>query len=125
MRKLKRELDSFHVTAGVGIPLGNVTSQLFANIYLHELDDFIKQQLREKCYLRYCDDFIILSRNKFHLDSLIVPIKQFLSKNLHLELHPKKVILRKLGQGIDFVGYVLFLTITLVRTRTKCRMKKR
>ena len=122
-------IDSFKVNSGpledVGIPLGNATSQLFANIYLHELDDFIKQGLRERYYLRYCDDFIILSNDKDHLKSLIVSIREFLVKNLQLELHPKKLIIRKLSQGIDFVGYILFSQHTLVRTRTKQRMKKR
>jgi RNA-directed DNA polymerase len=107
------------------IPLGNATSQLFANVYLHELDDFVKQGLKERYYLRYCDDFIILSNDENHLKSLIVPIREFLQKNLQLQLHPKKLIIRKLTQGIDFVGYVLFLQHTLVRTRTKQRMKKR
>jgi hypothetical protein len=102
-----------------------VTSQLFANIYLHELDDFIKQELRERYYLRYCDDFIILSNDKYHLESLIITIRKFLIEHLQLELHPKKLIIRKLSQGIDFVGYVLFSRYTLVRTRTKQRMKKR
>jgi RNA-directed DNA polymerase len=122
-------IDGFKVNSGpsrnVGIPLGNSTSQLFANVYLHELDDFIKQELRERYYLRYCDDFIILSNDKDHLKSLIVSIREFLRKTLQLELHPKKLIIRKLSQGIDFVGYVLFLRYTLVRTRTKQRMKKR
>lgn len=122
-------IDSFKVQSGplgaVGIPLGNATSQLFANIYLHELDDFIKQELREKYYLRYCDDFIILSNNENHLNSLIVYVREFLIKNLQLELHPKKLIIRKLSQGIDFVGYVLFSKYRLVRTRTRQRMKKR
>lgn len=120
-------IDSFRVKEGqdVGIPLGNVTSQLFANIYLHELDDFIKQTLRERHYLRYCDDFIILSTDEGHLNSLIFSIQKFLTKTLKLELHPKKVIIRKLGQGIDFVGYVLFEKYVLLRVRTKRRMKKR
>lgn len=120
-------IDSFEIKQGaaVGIPLGNVTSQLFANVYLHELDDFIKQTLREPYYLRYCDDSIILSNDELHLQSLIPVIQEFLIKSLHLELHPKKVIIRKLIQGIDFVGYVLFPHHRLVRTRTKQRMKKR
>ena len=122
-------IDSFKVSSGpsgsVEIPLGNATSQLFANVYLHELDDFIKQELRERYYLRYCDDFIILSNDKNHLESLIFPIREFLIKKLQLDLHPKKLIIRKLTQGIDFVGYVLFFKHTLVRTRTKQRMKKR
>lgn len=109
----------------IGIPLGNVTSQLFANIYLHELDDFIKRTLREKFYLRYCDDFIILSNNENHLRSLIVLIQEFLKANLRLELHPNKVFIRKLNQGIDFIGYILFSNHVLLRTHTKQRMKKR
>jgi hypothetical protein len=122
-------INSFKVNSGafgdVGIPLGNATSQLFANIYLHELDDFIKQKLGERYYLRYCDDFIILSNNENHLKSLIDLIQKFLTNHLRLELHPKKLILRKLNQGIDFVGYILFSHHTLVRTRTKQRMKAR
>ena len=66
----------------------------FANVYLHELDDFIKQELRERYYLRYCDDFIILSNDKSHLKSLIISIREFLIKNLQLELHPKKLIIK-------------------------------
>ncbi len=120
-------IDSFETqkSIGTGIPLGNVTSQLFANIYLNELDDFIKQTLRESHYLRYCDDFIILSQDVQHLKSLIPIIQNFLTNNLHLELHPRKVIIRKLIQGIDFVGYVLFPHHRLIRTRTKQRMKRR
>ena len=122
-------IDSFKVSdellGPTGIPLGNATSQLFANIYLHELDDFIKQKLCEKYYLRYCDDFIILSNNEDHLKSLIISIQDFLTKNLKLKLHPKKLIIRKLSQGIDFVGYVFFWKHILIRNETKHRMKKR
>jgi RNA-directed DNA polymerase len=71
-----------------GIPLGNVTSQLFANVYLHELDNFIKHELRERYYLRYCDDFIILSSDECYLNCLITRVVEFLAKNLKLELHP-------------------------------------
>jgi len=98
---------------------------LFANVYLHVLDDFVKQQLREKYYLRYCDDFIILSNDKSHLHSLIDTLANHLKIKLRLELHPQKVSIRKLGQGIDFVGYNLFSKSILVRTKTKQRMKKR
>ena len=122
-------IDSFKVAHDqadpVGIPLGNVTSQLFANVYLHELDDFIKQSIKEKYYLRYCDDFIILSSSENHLKSLIGVIRDFLSQKLRLELHPKKVMISKLGSGIDFLGYVLFENHTLMRTTSKQRMKRR
>ncbi len=119
-------IDSFYVDKkGKGIPLGNVTSQLFANVYLHELDLFIKQVLREPYYLRYCDDFIILSSDQHHLRCLIAHIGKFLAEHLQLDLHPKKIFLRKLSTGIDFIGYVFFAHHTLLRPRTKQRMKKR
>jgi retron-type reverse transcriptase len=122
-------IDSFMITSRqgsvVGIPLGNVTSQLFANIYLHELDDFVKQNLREKYYIRYCDDFIILSNSEDHLKPLINVIGEFLANNLKLELHPKKVVISKLESGIDFLGYILFEDHTLMRTSSKHRMKRR
>lgn len=122
-------IDSFHTRVGangkVGMPLGNVTSQLFANIYLHELDIFIKQRLREKYYLRYCDDFLILSNSEHHLFNLIDPICEFLMKILRLEIHPKKLTISKLNQGIDFVGYVIFDKHTLLRNQTKKRLKNR
>jgi RNA-directed DNA polymerase len=71
-------IDSFHVKIkGKGIPLGNVTSQIFANIYLHELDIYIKHSLRERYYLRYCDDFIILSSDEHYLKCVIAHANQF------------------------------------------------
>ncbi len=119
-------IDSFHVKIrGKGIPLGNVTSQLFANIYLHELDMFIKHTLRERYYLRYCDDFIILSSDEHYLRCVIADTGEFLSKHLQLELHPKKIILRKLSTGVDFIGYIFFAHHTLLRSCTKKRMYKR
>ena len=126
---INKIIDMFHKETGrygrIGIPPGNVTSQLFANVYLHELNDFIKQQLREKWVVRYCDDFIILSNDDRHLQSLIAAIGQFLRDPLRLVLHPKKVVIRKLEQGIDFVDYVLFQRHRLVGTQTKQRMKER
>lgn len=118
-------IDSFNKGQNVGVPLGNVTSQLFANLYLHELDCFIKKRLKIHYYLRYCDDFIILSSNRFYLASLIGLIKAFLEIHLHLTVHPKKISIRKLNQGIDFIGTLIFEKYTLVRTRTKQRMKKK
>ena len=122
-------IDSFKVKetpeGAIGIPLGNVTSQFFANLYLHELDDFVKQNLREKYYLRYSDDFIVLANDEIYLRDLILIIQEFLLSQLRLELHPKKLIIRKLTQGIDFVGSVLFENHVITRTRTKQRMKHR
>ena len=122
-------IDSFKVSSDEngnrGIPLGNVTSQIFSNIYLHELDHFVKHRLREPFYLRYCDDFMLISEDSIHLKSLISPIALFLDKKLHLEIHPKKVILRKWRSGIDFLGYISFPHYQLMRTSSKKRMLRR
>lgn len=110
---LKIIINSHSSSAGKGIPLGNVTSQLFANIYLHELDWFMKQTLGIKHYLRYCDDFMVVSTDRTYLLSLIEPIHHFLSDKLMLELHPNKISICSWDQGIDFLGYEL-LTIAWV-----------
>ena len=107
------------------MPIGNLTSQLFANIYLDRLDKFIKHQLRIKFYLRYCDDFIILDSDLDKLKSLIKVIEYFLNNKLKLKVHPNKIIIRKLKQGIDFLGYVVLPHYRLLRTKTKRRMFKR
>ena len=108
-----------------GLPLGNVTSQLFANIYLNELDQFIKNELKEKYYLRYCDDFLILNEDKEYLGKLVFSIGNFLKKELGLDLHPDKIIIRKFRQGVDFLGYVVLPHYTVLRTKTKRRMLRK
>ncbi len=105
-----------------GVPIGNLTSQLFANVYLNEFDQFIKHNLKIKHYLRYTDDFVILAENRRHLEKLIIPINSFLKQKLHLELHPNKVSIRKFGQGIDFLGYVVLPHHLQLRTKTKNRV---
>lgn len=105
-----------------GIPLGNLTSQVFANIYLNELDQFVKNQLKIKYYIRYADDFIILSTNQEYLKQLIPRIAAFLKTNLALSLHENKIVLRKYIQGIDFLGYVVLPYYVLPRTKTKRRI---
>lgn len=108
-----------------GLPLGNVTSQLFANIYLNESDQFIKHKLKTKYYLRYCDDFIILEESDKKLLNLIMPIGNFLKNKLKLNLHSDKIILRKHGQGIDFLGYVALPHCRVLRTKTRRRILKK
>lgn len=108
-----------------GIPLGNLTSQIFANIYLNGLDQFIKHRLKIKYYLRYADDFIILSGDKDTLRRNIVLIAEFLENNLKLKLHSQKIVLRKLDWGIDFLGYIILPHYILPRTKTKRRILKK
>jgi len=105
-----------------GLPLGNVTSQLFANIYLNEFDQFVKHKLKARYYLRYCDDFIILWRDKRCLIKLIPLIDNFLKEKLKLSFHPDKIIVRKYHQGIDFLGYVVLPYYRVLRTKTKRRI---
>jgi retron-type reverse transcriptase len=96
---LKEIIDSFSVMPARGIPLGNLTSQLFANIYMHQLDWFIKHSLRQKYYVRYCDDSVIVSDDRQHLLNLIGEIQAFLKTELDLELHPKKSRVKKVEPG--------------------------
>ena len=110
---------------GKGLPLGNVTSQLFANIYLNELDQYAKHVLKQRYYLRYCDDFIIVDVNEKHLSDLVPRLDYFLQSRLGLALHPKKIYIRKLSHGIDFLGYVSLPHHRVLRTKTKRRMFKK
>ncbi|MCX6810376.1 MAG: reverse transcriptase/maturase family protein [Candidatus Berkelbacteria bacterium] len=122
---LEKIIQSFEMRSGKGIPLGNLTSQLFANIYLDPLDKFIKHKLRVKSYLRYADDFILLSKSREELLEYLQIIKNFVSNKLKLEIHPNKIQIRKLAWGIDFVGYVNYPKFNLVRRKTIKRIFKR
>ncbi|MCA9351883.1 group II intron reverse transcriptase domain-containing protein [Patescibacteria group bacterium] len=113
------QTDLFHRQ---GIPIGNLTSQLFANIYMNEFDQFIKHQLKVQHYLRYTDDFIILSDSKDEFDTLLLQVKMFLQEKLHLSLHKHKVNVRTLHQGIDFLGYVVKPHYRILRTKTRKRL---
>lgn len=106
-----------------GIPIGNLTSQLFANIYLNELDEFVKYELRIKYYLRYMDDFVILHESKQEIHKIKEKIKLFLI-SIRLTLHPKKVHVFPATLGIDFLGYRIFNNHRLVRKSTVKRFLK-
>lgn len=108
-----------------GLPIGNLTSQLFANVYMNEFDQFMKHELRVGHYLRYTDDFVVISDSKEYLEKLIQPTNQFLKEKLGLKLHPNKVSIRKFNQGIDFLGYVVLPHYRQLRTKTKKRIFKK
>jgi retron-type reverse transcriptase len=105
-----------------GVPIGNLTSQIFANIYMNEFDQFVKHELKIKYYARYTDDFIIISTDKTYLKNLIPAIQDFLETKLCLELHPKKVHITKHIRGVDFLGYVILPEHIKLRTKTKQRI---
>ena len=103
-------------TKGKGLPLGNYTSQFFANVYLNNLDYFVKHRLRAKYYIRYVDDFVILHKDKKVLLKFKDKIEKYL-KNLRLELHQDKSEIYALRNGITFLGYRVFYHYKLLRKR--------
>jgi retron-type reverse transcriptase len=105
-----------------GMPLGNLTSQFFANIYLNELDYFVKHKLKAKYYIRYVDDFVILHSSKPKLEIWKEEIGEFLKEKLNLELHPDKSKITRLSKGIDFVGFRNFYHFKLLRKRNVRKM---
>lgn len=108
-----------------GIPIGNLTSQLFANVYMNAFDQCMKHTLKVQQYIRYTDDFVVVSDDEEYLRLLLPSVISFLQETLHLKLHPHKVTIRKLRQGIDFLGYVLLPHHRLMRTTTKRRMLRK
>ena len=102
----------------LGLPIGNLSSQFFANVYLNALDQFAKHQLRAKHYVRYVDDFVILSDSKDYLSDCLCKIEAFLPERLHVRLNPKKTILQPIERGIDFVGQIIKPWHTTTRRKT-------
>ena len=98
-----------------GMPLSNLTSQFFANLYLNELDQFVKHKLRAKYYIRYVDDFVILHENKEQLELWKEQINNFLKEKLKIELHPSKSHVLNLNSGINFLGFRIFPYFKLLR----------
>ncbi len=128
---LDKIIDSFSSDISInpnnkqGIPIGNLTSQFFSNIYLNEFDQFVKHEQKIKSYIRYADDFAFLSDDRNYLLGLIPKIEIFLEQELDLKLHPKKIILCKFSSGVDFLGYIIFPNRILPRTKTKRRLKRK
>jgi len=127
IKLLENVIESFTARKGkrVGLPLGNLTSQLFVNIYMNRFDQFMKHKLRVKHYIRYADDFVILSENKRKLENIVDPISKFLHDRLRLDLHPDKVSITTVSSGVDFLGMVSFTDYRILRTKTKRRILKK
>ena len=108
-----------------GMPLGNLTSQFFANVYLNELDYFVKHTLKTKYYIRYVDDFVLLHSSKQQLEIWKQEINIFLKNKLKLELHQDKSKIIPLSQGVDFIGFRNFYYFRLLRKRNIKTMKNK
>lgn len=116
-----------HGTPGVGLPIGNLTSQLCANIYLHELDEFVKRDLREKRYIRYMDDFIIVHHDKAHLQRQRQRIEEFLWQHMRLRTNHKTQVFPVAlvhGRALDFLGYRIWTTHRRLRKSSIARISR-
>lgn len=108
-----------------GLPIGNLASQFFANVYLNELDQFVKHQLKARYYLRYSDDFILLHEEKARLLEWKAAIEEFLHARLRLRLNDRRQRLEPIRTGVDFLGYIVRPDYILVRRRVVNRLKAR
>ena len=126
-RLLREVVNSFPqgVALRMGLPLGNLTSQLLVNVYMNEFDQYVKHKLKAKYYVRYADDFVLLSHNETELEKRLRYIVVFLHDELKLELHPAKVSIETLASGVDFLGWVHFTDHRVLRTSSKRRMFRR
>jgi len=117
-------IQSFNAAPSRGLPLGNLTSQLLVNVYMNEFDYFMKYHVRIKHYIRYADDFTVLSHDRGELEELLPKIAAFLRERLKLELHPRKVTINTIASGVDFLGWTHFPDHRVLRVVTKRRMLK-
>jgi retron-type reverse transcriptase len=109
----------FHSTIGFGLPIGNLTSQVFANFYMNDFDQYVKNELGIQHYGRYVDDFILIHSDKSYLKSLIPKLRGFLAEHLHLTLHSKKIYLQHYSCGVKFLGTVIKPNRIYIANRTK------
>ena len=106
----------FKVDKSKGLPIGNLTSQFFANVYMNDFDNYCKRVLKCKRYLRYVDDFVIFENSKERLLEIQIDIEKCLEKELSLVLRDYK-ILKSVHEGLDFLGYIIRPNYVLVRNR--------
>lgn len=117
IRKMPSHKTLFGAAENRGLPIGNLNSQFFANVYLNGLDQFVKHQLKCRYYLRYCDDSVLLSRDREELLNWKDQIGKYLMDKLKLQLNQKRQKLRPVSNGIDFLGYIVRRDYLLVRRR--------
>ena len=109
----------FHSKTDCGLPIGNLTSQVFANFYMDSFDHYIKHDLQIRYYGRYVDDFVIVHENKEYLKNLIPKLSEFLQSNLQATIHPKKIYLQHYSKGVKFLGTVILPNRIYIANRTK------
>ncbi|MDP2587717.1 MAG: RNA-directed DNA polymerase, partial [bacterium] len=124
MKLLQTIILSFSTAPGKGLPLGNLTSQLFCNVYMNSFDQFVKHELKVPHYVRYADDFVLLSHDRTWLEKQVEPMRNFLREELKLEIHPDKLWIKTLASGADFLGWVHFPYHRVLRRSTKLRAQR-
>jgi RNA-directed DNA polymerase len=117
--------DLFALLRPRGLPIGNLTSQFWANVYLHELDKFVKHDLHCPAYLRYMDDFVLFTDQKYQLHEWKEAVRGFLARQLRLVLHPKKSLVYPVDVGIDFCGFRIYPTHRRLRRSSVRRFVRR
>lgn len=125
--QVPRHKSLLHAPDGFGLPIGNLTSQFFANVHLDALDQYVKHNLKARYYGRYVDDIIVFDKDAKKLSSCYEKIELFLSQMLGLRLHPNKKKLYPADHGIDFVGFIIKPGRTYLRKTSlvRCRQKIR
>ena len=113
----------FNQEKGKGLPIGNLTSQLFSNVYLNELDQFVKRQLKMKHYGRYVDDFYIVSSDKDKLHWCVGEIRKFLESELALGMNEGKTVIRDVRYGVEFLGVFIKPGRTYISNQCARRIK--
>jgi RNA-directed DNA polymerase len=116
---LPKNKSLFHSPIDCGLPIGNLSSQVFANFYMHQFDTFVTNELGIAYYGRYVDDFVIVHPNNEYLKHLIPQLSNFLFTSLHLTLHPKKIYLQHFSKGVKFLGTVIKPNRIYIANRTK------
>ena len=111
-------IDSFHCQPGVGIPIGNLTSQIFANIYLHEFDRYARHTLKPLAYVRYGDDVLMWAKNRADAEALRRQSVQFLGETLGLHVNPKNDYIVPARRGLHFLGHAVTSSYIVVDKHT-------
>ncbi len=122
--KLPKHKSLWYAAANKGLPIGNLTSQFFSNVYLDVMDQYIKHHLRCKYYCRYVDDFVIMDTDPQKLNEIHKDLTKFLKERLDLNLHQHKKSINKIERGIDFVGFVQKPNRCIMRQKTIKRIFK-
>lgn len=122
---LRKVIDSFEIKSGIGMPIGNLTSQIFSNIYLNELDRFVKHEVKCKNYLRYGDDFVIFHKYKEILLQIKKQTSNFIETRLNLNFHPKNNLIIEAKHGLKFLGVIMYPSGRKLTKRNQARIQNR